>query len=233
MSAGTIERIIGAGIVVALLGFSALFIYQGADEHVDALIVCALGIVAYVVKSPRDGSKRPSLPPGTGALLMLLVIAVSGCGPGAYAIHYRANTITSGSHAAAGVMVDAARDEALDRVEREHPTDPEHDLELDREAARWRPIGVALDAVKDAIKIWLDAIDSARAAGGDPAELLGPLLSHAARVVLLYDRVVTQARELGVGDLPPLPESVRALVTAIAGDGESSSSEAQSTTGGV
>lgn len=89
MTAETIEKIIGAAIVVALLAFAALFVYQGADEHVDALIVCALGIVAYVVKSPRDGG-GPKVPPA----LMLMLIPLVGCGATPREQHEVLNRIT-------------------------------------------------------------------------------------------------------------------------------------------
>ncbi len=140
-----------------------------------------------------------------------------GCGASAYTMHYRAATITIGVHAAAGTVIDDARASALDRVEREHPTDPEHDAELEREAARWRPLGAALDAGREAIGAWIDAIDLARAAGGGEADLLAPLLALAARAVLLYERIAELARALGVDDLPELPLLVRSLATSIGG----------------
>lgn len=151
------------------------------------------------------------------AALVALAHMCTGCGASAFSAHYRSATIVAGVHAAAGTVIDDARSSALDRVEREHPTDPEHDAALEAEADRWRPVGAALDVARDAIGAWIDAVDLARAAGGDEGDLLAPLLALAARAVLLYERIAELAGSLGVDDLPPLPPFVRALAASTIG----------------
>lgn len=232
MSEKTIVRIIGAALALGLLGFAGWFMALGADANAASLIAVAIGLVGIVMPSPiwhrtdSSSSTKPKrrTPPPLPILILAQILALVigacaiGCGPGAYVMQYRGATVLSGVHAAAGTVIDDARESALDRVEREHPTDPEHDAELDREAARWRPVSAALDAAREAIGAWIDAIDLARAAGGDPGDLLAPLLALAARAVLLYEQISRLAGALGIDDLPPLPPFLRALATSTVGD---------------
>lgn len=155
---------------------------------------------------------------GFAFLFMLFALAVAfmcGCAD-PIAAQARAATITAGVLTSGGSVVSEARDEALDRVEAAHPTDPEHDAEIELEAARWRPIGVALDSARAALGLWIDTIDLARIAGGG-GDLLAPLVALAARVIEAYGRAVELAQALGIGGLPVLPTWVLTLATSLGG----------------
>lgn len=116
----------------------------------------------------------------------------------------------------AGDEIDAARDRALDEVETAHPEPgPVRNAALDAEAAHWRPVGLALDAIRAAILAWTQSIALAHASGSDA--LLPELLRLASRVVGLYESLRVAAEELGIDDLPALPAEVRALVRALGG----------------
>src|SRR5690606_8987137 len=93
----------------------------------------------------------------------------------------------------------------LDAVEEAHPVrGPERDAALDAEAARWRPAGQALDAIREILITWLAAIESARAVGEQGAAALWPrILALASQAVVTYARIADLARELGV-DVPAL-----------------------------
>lgn len=150
-----------------------------------------------------------------GLCLALVTLLVAGCGASGLRVQAQAATLTIGAHAVAGAAIESARKQALDRVEVEHPTDPEHDAAVDVEAARWHPALVALDAMRDALIAWTQALGAARAAG-DGADVLAVLLPLAARAVLLYDDVARLASALGV-TIPTLPASVVALVASAGG----------------
>lgn len=221
-----VSRITSAAIGLALIGAAVYLIAIDRSDHVSTIIAVGgfvlggIGTAALPSLLSRSSSKPPGRrgpPPLPMLWLFLVPMLLLGCGASAYSTHYRAATVVAGVHAAAGTVIDDARKSALDRVEREHPSDPEHDAELDREADRWRPLGVALDLARDAIGAWIDAVDLARAAGGDEGDLLAPLLALAARAVLLYERIAELAGALGVEDLPPLPPFVRALATSTIG----------------
>lgn len=128
----------------------------------------------------------------------------------------RGGTVVASAHLAAGDQVDAARDHALDAVEAAHPAHgPERSAALDAEAARWEPLGRALDEARVAIQAYAQAVTLAHAAqAGD--EILPELARLLARVVLLYDAAADVAHDLGV-ELPRLPEQVRSLAHAIGG----------------
>lgn len=146
------------------------------------------------------------------ALIVATALAVtcSGCGRGALAVHARAGIATASVLGVAGEELDAARGRALDRVEEQYPEDPEHDAQLDAEAARWRPAGQALDAAKEALRSWLSAVDLARLAD-DGEAWLAPTLALVRRVLALYQRVAALSRDLGA-DVPPLPPFVTGLL---------------------
>jgi hypothetical protein len=116
----------------------------------------------------------------------------------------RAATVSAAALTAGGDAVMAARSAALDRVEAEHPTDPEHDLALDAEAARWLPVLEGLDAGRTALLVWIDALELAQAAGGDD-DLLPPLLALGLRTLRLIADAFALASSLGVEGLPVLP----------------------------
>jgi hypothetical protein len=137
------------------------------------------------------------------ALLLGALSLLVGCGNpiGAQA---RAATISASALTAGGDAVMAARGAALDRVEAEHPTDPEHDLALDAEAARWLPVLEGLDAGRTALLVWIDALELARVAGGGE-DLVPPLLALGARTLRLIADAFALAGALGVEGLPVLP----------------------------
>src|SRR5690606_18734209 len=96
-----------------------------------------------------------------GALSLL-----AGCGASALATQARAAQVAAIATAGAGEVIDAARDRALDAVEEAHPVrGPERDAALDAEAARWRPAGQALDAIREVLVTWTAAIEAARVVG--------------------------------------------------------------------
>jgi hypothetical protein len=160
-------------------------------------------------------------PPGAGAAVLALVVLLpapalaSGCGASALQTHARAALVTTSAVETAGEVVDAARDDALDRVEAEHPVDPEHDRAVRAEASRWRPVGQALDATREALGSWVESIELARIAGDGSLDLVD-LLPMGARVLRLYDRVAALARELGAR-VPALPDGLSALLAAAGG----------------
>lgn len=140
-------------------------------------------------------------------VLFALAHVLSGCGESQLSAQARAATITAGVLSAGGSMLDQARKDALDRVEAQYPNDPEHDTQLDLEAARWRPAGVAMDSARAALLTWIDSIELARVAGGDE-DLIAPLIALGLRVIELYGQAVQVAAELGE-ELPTIPASAR------------------------
>lgn len=165
-------------------------------------------------RSRRRSSKNRG--PGAPGLALLFAVAAcsgtaSGCGASAYGTHARGATVAAASLSTVGSVVDAARDEALDRVEVEHPTrGPERNAALEAEAARWEPVGAALDAARAAVLAWVGAIELAQIAG-DSGDSIPALLRLAARVALLYDRLVAVVQTVGITDVPPLPDVLRAI----------------------
>lgn len=135
-----------------------------------------------------------------GALSLL-----TGCGASALATQARAAQVTAIATAVAGEVIDDARDRALDAVEEAHPVrGPERDAALDAEAARWRPAGQALDAIREILITWTAAIESARVLGEQGSAAIWPqVLALAGRAVALYARIADLARELGA-DVPAL-----------------------------
>lgn len=161
--------------------------------------------------SPRP--RRPTIPPPTAALAVVAVV-VAGCGSGAIGQHARAALALHHIHAASRVVIESSREADLDRVERDYPTDPEHDAQLELAGARWRAVTVALDGAGEAIRGYGEAITLARIANAGDVALVD-VLPLGARVVALLARVAALVRELGV-ELPPLPPWVTGLL-AVAG----------------
>lgn len=147
-------------------------------------------------------------------LLGGIATLLHGCGD-PLADQARAATVTAGVLSAGGEAADLARDAALDRVEAAHPNDPEHDVELEREAAKWRPVGIALDEARTALRAWVDALELARIAGGGE-DLLGSVARVATRAVQLVLGALDLARELDV-DVPEVPPIVRAVLAGVGG----------------
>jgi len=135
-----------------------------------------------------------------GALSLL-----AGCGASALATQARAAQVAAIATAGAGDVIDAARDRALDAVEEAHPIrGPERDAALDAEAARWRPAGQALDAIREVLVTWTAAIEAARVVGEQGMAAIWPrILALASQAVATYARIADLARELGV-DVPEL-----------------------------
>ena len=156
----------------------------------------------------------------TRCLFLLLSVCVvgsaAGCGASAIRDHARAALATAHVHRAAVTVVEAARTEALDRVEAAHPVDPEHDAAVLVEAARWRPALEALDAAAVAIRAWVDALDLARLAEVGDVGLV-ELLPLGARVLALLARVASLARSLGA-DVPEVPVWLEALLVGAGGE---------------
>lgn len=173
---------------------------------------CAMVIIARGPQAIRAGL-------GVLGLLALLagLSAIAGCAGSPYAQHARAATITSASLAAVGGVADVARDAALDRVEAEHPMHGEtRSAALDAEAARWQPVGAALDTARSAVLAWVESIDLARIAGDD-GDLLPQLGVLAGRAALLYGEIARLLAALGVEDVPVLPGLVEGLAGSLGG----------------
>lgn len=149
------------------------------------------------------------------ALVLVALWLTSGCGATALQTQARAATVTASTLTLAQQAVSDARSHALDRVEEEHPDDPEHDAAVLEEAARWRPVGAALDSARDALLTWVQSIELAHLAGSDGVELLD-LVPLVARVVLLYADVVELSASLGV-EIPALPAIVTSLASTYGG----------------
>lgn len=124
-----------------------------------------------------------------------LAAMCSGCGAGAVRTHATAALYTTHAVRVGGEAVDAARASALDDL---HEPDA-----IREEAARWEPIGAALDAVRETLAAWVDGIDLARIAD-DEGIGLAALLPLAARVLALYARAAALASSLDA-ELPALP----------------------------
>jgi hypothetical protein len=216
MTGKNIRQIVSAIVGLALIGAAIYLVTIDRAEHVDTLIaigIAALGIAGVVLPSPFgakvDGAsssseppprKPPTIPP---MLVLVVALFVYGC---ADPIRDQAEgaTVAAATITAGGDVVMAARDAALDRVEAQYPTDPEHDAQLELEAARWRPVLVALDAGREALLTWISALELAHAAGGGEG-LLGPVISLGLRTLRLVSSAFELAAELGVEGLPSLP----------------------------
>lgn len=211
--------------ILAAIVLLEIFAEPGTTVRLVELVLAGVAAGgAMIPMAVRHEKPRPRRrPPSDGALALGLVIfaaalsaATSGCGAGAIRTHYQAVTILASTHAVAGAGIDDARSAALDRIEAELPRGPERVAALELEAARWRPLGVMLDTMREALLTWDAAIDAARLAGTEDGELLALLAPLVARVVLLYDQIAAAARELGA-TLPALPSAARALASAIGG----------------
>lgn len=156
---------------------------------------------------------------GAFALLMWALVLLGWCSGCGSPIQTAANAATIATEivVTAGDEIDDARDRALDEVEAAHPdVGPERSAALDAEADRWRPVGLALDALRGVLLTWERAIVLAHAAGSDA--MWPEILRLAARLALLYDTLINAAEELGLDGLPALPAEVRALARAFGGE---------------
>lgn len=161
-----------------------------------------------------------SYPTIAGGIRVAIVLAclgaiawLAGCDSPVRA-NAQAASLVAELHVTAGDEIDLARDRALDAVEEAHPNaGPERNAALDAEAQHWRPVGVALDTLRAAVLTWTEAIALAHASGSDLS--LERILRLAARAVEMWDTLVLAAQEIGIDDLPRLPEAVRALARAV------------------
>lgn len=147
-------------------------------------------------------------------MLGALALLTNGCGGAVQSSARTASAVTL-VHQGAGDVIDDARAHALDAVEAAHPQPgPDRSAALEAEAAKWQPIGAALDAMRGVLESWIDA--TALAAAG--AELdVARVLRLARDLVRLYSSVVAAAEELGVEDLPEMPQAVRDFIAALGG----------------
>lgn len=185
-----------------------------------------LGYLPHATIAPTPKRKSGSGSGGSmGPLVLLMLLALgsaplaSGCGASTYQVQARAAHLTALATDATGDVIDAARDHALDDVEAAHP---EHGAErtaaLEAEAARWRPAGQALDAIREALLTWVMSLEAARSLGDDGAAVIWPrVLAIAAQVAALYGRVAALARELGATGVPELPAALSTLLAGATG----------------
>jgi hypothetical protein len=210
MSERVIMRIISAVVGLALIGAGLYLVAIDRAEHVSTLItigIAALGLAGVVLPSPFGSSsemppkrKGPRVPPLPVLLVLVLIV---GCDD-PVRDNARAATITAGALTAGGDIVMAARAASLDRVEAQYPSDPEHDEQLELEAARWQPVLLGLDGARSALLVWIDSLELAQVAGGGGA-LLGPVITLGARTLRLIGDAFALASSLGVTGLPTLP----------------------------
>lgn len=146
------------------------------------------------------------------AFILIIIVALIGCG-GPVQQHSTAIRVTTGFHAVGGAVVDEARGQALDRVTEETADLPraERERALHTEAARWDPLGAALDTVKTILESWLDVVEAVEAGAESLWSRVPALIS---RLVRLWGDVVRLAGALGVG-LPELPDQVTSLTNMI------------------
>jgi hypothetical protein len=211
-------KIVSAVVGLALVGAAVYLVTIDRSDHVSTLLALgfvALGLAGVVLPSPLPTRSKPRKPPPLPLLALVIAVLVTGC-TDPISDQARAATISAGALSAGGDAVMAARAAALDRVEAAHPTDPEHDEQLDLEAARWAPVLEALDTARTALLTWIDSLELARLAGGG-GDLLAPIATVAARAVQLVVRAFELAGALGVEDLPAIPPIVRGLVDGFAG----------------
>jgi hypothetical protein len=150
-------------------------------------------------------------------LLALCAWLATGCGAGAIGQHARAALVLHHAHAGAVAAFEGARSASLDAVERAHPDDPAHDVELEAEAARWRPGALSLDLTGQAIRSYGEALQLARLADSADVALLD-VIPIGVRAVALLASLLDLLRERGVvrEALPPWVEGL----LAIAGGGQ-------------
>ena len=162
------------------------------------------------------GGVRVGLAMRAWAVMLGALLSVAGCGSPIRSAA-RAGTLLASTHVAAGEQIDAARDRALDAVEAAHPEPgPARNAALDAEAANWQPVGLALDAMREALRSYAQSVTLAHAAGEGDA-LLPEIARLLARLVALYDAIERAAEEAGLEEIPRLPAEVRDLARAMGG----------------
>ncbi len=169
------------------------------------------------------------------SLLLFLLAAFAllvGCSPSAFAQHYQANTVLTGTRGVAYAAVMGARSAALDAVEEANPPPPSvgdeatdedrlayeravaaRDALLDTASAAWDPATSSLDGILSTLETWAASVTVARAADEDE-DLLPPLVDVAGRVVQLYSDLVRLAASLGLV-LPAVPVWISGLVGGV------------------
>lgn len=131
-------------------------------------------------------------------ILVLVASHCSGCGASALSLHYRAATVATvavdGAHRVAIAETHARLDACGADVACAEAVG--HDM---------APVGLAVDASRTALSVWVDALELAQAAGED-GDVLGALLVAGARWLALWDPLAAALRSVGleVPDLPPL-----------------------------
>jgi hypothetical protein len=146
-------------------------------------------------------------------LILLLLLSSGGCGADPLMNQARTAAVVLGFLTTGESVVRSARGAALDRVEAQYPHDPEHDEQLDLEAARWVPAGAALDSARSALLMWIDAIDLARIAGGG-GDAITPVLSLMSNTIQLLAHALDVASSLGVQGVPIIPAPILSLAGA-------------------
>lgn len=149
-------------------------------------------------------------------VVVLVVLLSGGCGASPLMDQARAATVVTGLLTAGESVVRTARGQSLDRIEAQYPRDPEHDTQLELEAARWVPVGAALDTARSTLLMWIDAIDLARTAGGG-TDVLGPVFSLAANAIQLVAHAFDLASSLGVQGVPTIPAPILSLAHSTGG----------------
>lgn len=158
----------------------------------------------------------------TGAFMLAIAVLIEtimaqGCTRSQIQVQAEAAAITAAVHSAGGAIVDERRAASLAEVEDTTMGQPvdERLAALNAERARWAPVGVALDASRRSLLLWLDSLDVALVAeSGD--DVAGSLLTLGAQVLLSWSEAVRVAAELGAV-LPELPEWVVSLIQTRAG----------------
>lgn len=236
MDKGTIMKVASAVVGLGLVGFGAWLTASEEAEHSSLLIWAGLGLIGGGLgtaalpsaipgrrpppaEPPLSRTRRGTTPPLPVLLALALVMGLaSGCGASVYRTHSTAIVTVASLHSVAYAARDAARDAALDAVEAEHPAHgDERTAALRAEDARWRPSGAALDGMRAALGVWVEALDAAHRSELGESDLIALLTPVAARVVQLTQAVIEGLRVLGVEGVPDVPPLVMALARAAVG----------------
>lgn len=135
------------------------------------------------------------------AALAVALLLVAGCGASGLTSQAQAIHVTAGTLGVAGDTIDAARAQDLDGATTQ--------VELRERAARWEPVGAALDTARTALLAWHEAVSVAALLERTDLDL-SYFLGFVLRLVLAYEDVARLSRALGA-DVPPLPRLVLEL----------------------
>ena len=148
-------------------------------------------------------------------LSVLLAFLAGGCGPAALRLHAQAASVTGIALSGTRTAILQARSAALDRVEggtRGQPVAARLEA-LSTEDRGWRPVLHAFEGVRVSLRIWIDSIALA-AAAGEGEQIIGNLIAIARDLVAGWAPLSEALRDHGI-DAPELPKIVSDLLEAL------------------